>query len=118
MIIKAWEHYFNEMRFEMKVCYSHLIIYILLTFWQNAAGKVSLTGDIWDDKSMHTYFGITAHYLVHVNSSVRTNSPLILRASLIQFLPVPSKHCAQDIARALLFVTDRAEITNKVCLFY
>jgi hypothetical protein len=118
MIIKAWEHYFNEMRFEMKVCYSHLIIYILLTFWQNAAGKVSLTGDTWDDKSMRAYFGVTAHYLVHVNSSVGTNGVFILRASLIRFLPVPGKHHAQDIARALLFVTDCAEITDKVCLFY
>ncbi|KIJ22729.1 hypothetical protein M422DRAFT_100210, partial [Sphaerobolus stellatus SS14] len=48
LVKKAWEHQFMEMSMEMK----------------SAVGKISLTMDIWDDKSMRAYAGITAHYIV------------------------------------------------------
>ncbi|KIJ53033.1 hypothetical protein M422DRAFT_98409, partial [Sphaerobolus stellatus SS14] len=47
LVKKAWENQFMDMVFEMK----------------NSVGKISLTTDIWDDKSMCAYLGITAHYI-------------------------------------------------------
>jgi hypothetical protein len=75
---------------------------------------VSLTSDIWDDKSFRAYVGVTAHYLIRPRSGNGRPGDLILKASLIGFLPIPGKHCGQDIARSLLYVTDRVEITSKV----
>ncbi|KAF8575471.1 hypothetical protein K439DRAFT_1623562 [Ramaria rubella] len=43
----AWEVHFEEMKLELK----------------KAAGKISLTSDGWDDKSMWAYITATAHYL-------------------------------------------------------
>jgi hypothetical protein len=78
-----------------------------------AEGKISLTSDIWDDKSIRAYIGVTAHYIVRVKLSA-SRSELVLRASLIGFLPIPGKHRGQDIAKSLVYVTDRAKITDKV----
>ncbi|KIJ29768.1 hypothetical protein M422DRAFT_105485, partial [Sphaerobolus stellatus SS14] len=47
LVAKAWENQFMEMSLEMK----------------GAVGKISLTTDIWDDKSMRAYTGVTAHYI-------------------------------------------------------
>ncbi|KIJ27808.1 hypothetical protein M422DRAFT_103270, partial [Sphaerobolus stellatus SS14] len=47
LIKKAWEHHFMDMTLDMK----------------SSVGKISLTMDIWDDKSMRAYAGVTAHYI-------------------------------------------------------
>jgi hypothetical protein len=69
---------------------------------------------------MRAYCGVTAHYIVRGKSSgncSNSKGDLILRGSLIGFLPVPGRHCGQDLAKSLLYVTDRAGISAKVYFF-
>ncbi|GJJ10160.1 hypothetical protein Clacol_004386 [Clathrus columnatus] len=98
MIARAWDFYFQEMQLEMK----------------GSEGKILLTSDLWDDKSMKAYAGVMAHYAVQIKSGTCGKGDLILQASLIGFLPIPGKHRGQDIARSLLFVMDRAGISDKI----
>ncbi|KIJ52825.1 hypothetical protein M422DRAFT_242757 [Sphaerobolus stellatus SS14] len=64
---------------------------------------------------MRAYTGVTAHYIVRMRATASGGKgQLILKASLVGFLPLPGKHCGQDIAKALLHVTDRAKITPKI----
>lgn len=73
---------------------------------------VALTVDGWDDKRMRAYLGVTAHFL----RRMKDGKP-VLQSALIAFLPTPGRHTGQILAKALLKVTDRAGITEKVGLF-
>jgi hypothetical protein len=58
---------------------------------------------------------VTAHYLIRSPSnSPEVKGHLELRSALIGFLPVPGRHFAQDLAQALIFITDRVNITDMV----
>ena len=66
---------------------------------------------------MRAYSAVTAHYLRRTaspNSRVGQGR-LELHSCLIGFLPMPGRHFAQDLAKALVFATDRAGITDNVC---
>jgi hypothetical protein len=75
--------------------------------------------DLWDDKSMRAYGTVTAHYLRRESTSMSPagKGELALHAALIGFLPMPGRHFGQDLAKGLLFITDRANITEKVCIY-
>jgi hypothetical protein len=60
---------------------------------------------------MRAYAGVTAHAIIRT-----ANGQLALKANLIGFLPVPGKHRGQDIANALVHITDRAKVTELVCI--
>ena len=85
---------------------------------QNTVGKISLTTDGWDDKSMRAYIAVTAHYLERKIPPNDRNAKgtLKLTSALIGFLPMPGRHYGQELAKGLLFVTDRAGITEQVLL--
>jgi hypothetical protein len=65
---------------------------------------------------MHAYAAVTAHYLLRGSTSTSQTSKgeLSLQGSLIGFLPMPGRHFGQDLAKGLLFITDRLDITEKV----
>jgi len=67
---------------------------------------------------MRSYAAVTAHYLSQSTGSKDrpAQGTLELRSALIGFLPIPGRHFAQDLAKGLVYVTDRAGITNKVRL--
>ncbi|KIJ27291.1 hypothetical protein M422DRAFT_271539 [Sphaerobolus stellatus SS14] len=74
----AWENQFMKMSLKMKAL----------------VGKISLMTDIWDDKSMWAYTGVTAHYIVRMRATASdSKGQLILKAYLVGFLPLPGKHC-------------------------
>lgn len=83
-----------------------------------SVGKISLMGDIWDNKSMRAFLGVTAHYIVYGKlASSGGKRDLILRISVIGFSPLPGQHRGQDIGKALVSLTDRAGIAGKVSQF-
>ena len=61
---------------------------------------------------MRSYIAVTAHYLHRTPGAAR--GPLQMCSNLIGFLSMPGRHFAQDLAKGLLYVTDRAKITDKV----
>jgi hypothetical protein len=115
LIFKEWDHHLHELKHELQVCKFVICFRILIHFLQNAAGKVSLTTDIWEDKSMNAYMAVTAHYLFRSSPDIRGGKGrLELRTALIGFSPVVGRHFGQDLAQALLSVTDRVNITDIV----
>ncbi|KAF8531073.1 hypothetical protein JB92DRAFT_242654 [Gautieria morchelliformis] len=83
LIGKAWEHNFTELKKELA----------------QSVGKISLTMDLWDDKSMRALDG---------------RGELALHSALIGFLPMPGHHFGQDLVKGLLFITNRVNITDKI----
>ncbi|KAF8592631.1 hypothetical protein K439DRAFT_1610400 [Ramaria rubella] len=85
LVTWVWEIHFEEQVSEL----------------QRATGKISLNTDDWDNKTS--------------NSCVTNgNGPLKLQLALIGSLLMLGRHFAQDLAKGLIYVTDRANITNKV----
>ena len=100
------------------ICFS-VIFASLFSHWQGALGKISLTTDGWDDQSLCSFIAVTAHYLARLDqtSSCGQKGAMKLEGDLICFLPMPGHHFGTLLAKGLLFVTDRAGITNEVILF-
>ena len=74
---------------------------------------------MWTDPSMWPYMAVTAHWLQAVvqNTANGPTHKLVLRADLIGFHRVPTRHTGEHLAGALLFITDRIGITSKVRIF-
>jgi len=95
--------------------YAFLLQYHQLTALQLSAGKISLTCDIWDDKSMRAFIGVSAHYITRSTpTAAAPNGTLVLEGSIIGFTPLPGQHRGQDIGQALTTITNRAEISDNV----
>lgn len=84
---------------------------------QSCIGRIALTSDGWDDHSMRSYIAVTAHYFARLPeaSNRGEKGTLNINSDLIGFVPVAGHHFGMQLARTLLFVTDRAGITEKVC---
>lgn len=76
---------------------------------QRAVGKVSITGDVWSDRGLQGYLGLTAHYLINRGPE---SQELELRASLIAFHPLEGAHTGKNLAETTLRLLDRAGITD------
>ncbi|KAF8479842.1 hypothetical protein JB92DRAFT_2837756 [Gautieria morchelliformis] len=100
---QAWDHNFRELKRELA----------------QSVRKISLTMDLWDNKSMCAYGAVTAHYLCcgSVSTSLDGRGELALHSTLIGFLPLPGFHFSQDLAKGLLFITDRVNITDNTRIF-
>jgi len=80
-----------------------------------SAGKISLTGDICDNKSMRAFLGVTGHYIVYEKPALLGGKrDLILCTPIISFSSPPGQHRGQDIGKSLVSLTDRAGISGKV----
>lgn len=72
--------------------------------------------DLWTDPNLFPYMAVTAHWLQLVNED-SGNGPrqqLKLRADLIGFHRVPTRHTGENLATAFLYVLDRTKISWKV----
>jgi len=67
--------------------------------------------DIWSNSNLVSYLALTAHWIAADASS----GHLGLRAALIGFHRLKKKHTGVNIARTLLHLMDRADVTLKVC---
>jgi hypothetical protein len=83
----------------------------MCSFSQQSAGRISLTMDIWSNKSLSSFLAVTAHWL-SIN-----NGKLALRAALIGFHQMRGMHSGNAIALGIFSVIERAGITKKVCVY-
>ena len=79
-------------------------------FLQSAIGSVSFTFDLWSDKSMRSYMGVTAHYAVLSD----TGDELQIKAALIAFRHVEGEHTGDNLGRVLYGILKSLKLTNKV----
>lgn len=75
--------------------------------WQESVGRISLTVDIWSNKSLRSFLAVTAHWIGHKNSK------LDLRATLLGFHLLKKKHSGKNIAQTILHLLKRAGIEKK-----
>lgn len=121
LIASVYREHFSTLIVEMRASTILLHVPSTLTLQFKASeGQLSLTVDGWDNKSMRAFLGVTVHFLRRVYSpnSRHARGMLKLESGLIAFLPMPGRHTGQELAKALLRVTDRAEITGRVCSLF
>jgi hypothetical protein len=73
-------------------------------------GQVSFTADIWSNQARVAYLAMTAHWIAKMEE---TNT-LYLKCSLIAFHRLRKKHTGKSLARTVLHLLDRADVTLKV----
>jgi hypothetical protein len=84
----------------------------LLALAQNAAGRISFTTDIWSDQNRQPYLAVTAHWIS--KSESEGSSSLQLKAALIAFHRLRGSHDGKTLAKTVVELLDRADITVKV----
>ena len=72
--------------------------------------------DLWSDPNLLPYMAVTAHWLQLVIEETPTGPKLSfqLRADLIGFHRVPTRHTGPHLATAFLHLTDRVSASHKV----
>ena len=84
--------------------------HISLTSLQAAMGCISLTADTWSNQPFRSYLAVTTHWVAEVKRA----SALQLKVALIVFHWLWQGHTGKSLARALMYLLDRACITVKV----
>lgn len=81
-------------------------------------GKVSFTMDCWTDHDLKPYMAVTAHWLERksIQTAQGQQQNLCLHVDLVGFLLVPGSHTGERLAEEFLFIIDRLNLANKVCL--
>jgi hypothetical protein len=69
---------------------------------------------VWSNANLAAYLALTTHWI----SVDESNGRLVLKAALIGFHRLKKKHTGLNIAKAILHILDRADITLKVCTPY
>ena len=59
---------------------------------------------------MVSFLGLTCHWI----AADKSTGSLLLKASLIGFYHLKKRHMGRSIAKAIIFLLDRAGITKKV----
>jgi hypothetical protein len=80
---------------------------------QAARGRVSFTMDVWTDKQQQwSYICVTAHWIGR-NPQTKVTC---LRSDILAFYHLPhDSHDGHGMAKVMLRLLDRAEVTTKVC---
>jgi len=73
-------------------------------------GQISFTLDTWSDQCRGSFLAVTAHWV----ASVRGSSALQLKTALIAFHRLRQNHTGKSMARTVMHLLDRADITVKV----
>lgn len=79
-----------------------------------------MTMDLWSDPNLSPFMAVTAHWIDTkvVDTPDGPQYELQLRAELIGFHRVPVSHTGEHLAHAFLYITDRINISDKVCNIY
>ncbi|KIL54972.1 hypothetical protein M378DRAFT_18367 [Amanita muscaria Koide BX008] len=91
-IVDEWGRWFEKLKLDMS----------------QAAGRVSFTADIWSSTNLSSYLALTVHWI-----SQSAGSKLILRMALIGFHLLKQRHTGKNIAKAILYLVDRAGLTSE-----
>jgi len=73
-------------------------------------GQISFTLDTWSDQRHRSFLAVTAHLV----TSVRGSLALQLKTVLIAFHRLHQNHTGKSMARTVMHLLDRADITVKV----
>jgi hypothetical protein len=73
-------------------------------------GRVSFTLDVWSDQNFRSHLAMTTHWIAEVEGA----STLQLKSALIAFHQLRENHSGKTIARTVVHLLDRAEVTLKV----
>jgi hypothetical protein len=108
LIVNAWKHYFQALKADLVVPLS-IMIKLLHTnsLIQKAAGEILVTTDIWSDQNRQSYLAMTAHWIAKVDKMTTLNP----KVALIVFHRVLGTHNGKSLAKIVLQLLDRAEIT-------
>jgi hypothetical protein len=111
LIVNAWKRYFQTLKADLTVPLS-IMIRLLHTnpLIQKAAGEISVTADMWSDQNHQSYLAMTAHWIAKVDETTALNP----KVALIVFHHVLGTHDGKSLAKIVLQLLDRAEITLKV----
>ena len=110
-ILYRWKNSFEELKRELMVSLQILpSFYTNLNQWESC-GQISFTADVWANGNLAAFLALTAHWI----SSDKQLGSLSLRAMLIGFHRLKKKHTGRNIARTILYLLDRANVTHKVC---
>jgi hypothetical protein len=93
-VISQWRDKFRELKSDLS----------------KSCGRISFTSDIWSNANLESYLALTAHWISCDESSGR----LALNAALIGFHRLKKKHTGLNIAKTILYLLDRADVTLKV----
>jgi len=77
-------------------------------------GQISFTLDTWSDQRRGSFLAVTAHWVV----SVKGTSVLQLKTALIAFHRLCQNHTGKSMARTVMHLLDRADVTVKVRRLY
>ena len=75
-------------------------------------GKVSFTADLWSNQAQIAYLAMTAHWIAKMDET----GTLSLKGALIAFHRMRRDHSGKSLARTVLHLLDRADVTLKVSL--
>jgi hypothetical protein len=111
LIVNAWKRYFQTLKADLVVPLS-IMIKLLHTnpLIQKAASEISVTADIWSDQNRQSYLAMTAHWIAKVDETTALNP----KVALVAFHHVLSTHNGKLLAKIVLQLLNRAEITLKV----
>jgi hypothetical protein len=112
LIIEEWKRYFQILKRDLAVCFSYLFRFSISYYTpiQDAAGRISFTTDTWSDQNRRSYLAITAHWIAKVKGTTALQS----KVALIAFHRLSGRHDGKTLARTVLHLMDRANITMKV----
>jgi len=80
---------------------------------QLSLGQVSFTADIWSNQSRYPFLAMTGHWMSRLQSGgFQYNSALLV------FHQVQGSHNGERLARIVLHLLDRVDVTVKVCFTY
>lgn len=114
-IISQWRNSFEGLKLDLSVGFSTCFLTLLTnTNQQCSCGRISFTVDGWSNANMASYLALTSHWISIDELSRR----LMLKAALIGFHRLKQKHSGANIAKTILHLLDRANITLKVCLLF
>ena len=80
------------------------------TFFQEAAGQIIFTADVWSDSNRRGYFAITCHWIARDKAT----QSLQFKWAPLAFHCLCGGHDGKSMAEAALHLLDRADITSQV----
>ncbi|KIK22790.1 hypothetical protein PISMIDRAFT_11356 [Pisolithus microcarpus 441] len=94
LILQCWQECFMQLRVELK----------------RAVRAISFTADVWSADKLNSYLVMMAHWIGHELGNAPRSGQLAMKAALITFHYLPSSHMGEELAKAILHLTDHAEI--------
>jgi hypothetical protein len=81
----------------------------LTKYFQNSAGRVSYTSDVWSRNDLSAFMAMTAHYMF-----TGVNGQLYLRNRLVAFRHLQGSHTGEHLADVFFRVLQELSVLDRV----